>query len=172
MITKRNLPELFVVFILLLFVLLKIPALHLPYFWDELGVYSRAGLYLHDNGLGLLPKDLPPELSRGHPLLFAFIQAIGYNIFGDGVVGGHITALIISLILLWSVYFITSKYFSKYTALLAVMILIIQPLFFAQSVDNNIIDQLRKNNSCGYHFFGADLLYCCQIKKGKNYFSF
>ena len=134
MITKRNLPELFVVFILLLFVLLKIPALHLPYFWDELGVYSRAGLYLHDNGLGLLPKDLPPELSRGHPLLFAFIQAIGYNIFGDGVVGGHITALIISLILLWSVYFITSKYFSKYTALLAVMILIIQPLFFAQSV--------------------------------------
>lgn len=134
MFAKRNLTELFVFFIILVFILLKIPALHLPYFWDELGVYSRAGLYLHDNGIGLLPKDLPPELSRGHPLLFAFIQAIGYSIFGEDVIGGHITALIISVILLWSVYFITAKHYSKYTGLLAVMLLMVQPLFFAQSV--------------------------------------
>jgi len=134
MFAKRNLPELFFFFIILVFILLKIPALQLPYFWDELGVYSRAGLYMFDNGLGLLPKDLPPVLSRGHPLLFTFFQAIGYSIFGDGVDGGHITALFISIILLWSVYFVTAKYFSKYTGLLAVMLLIVQPLFFAQSV--------------------------------------
>ncbi len=134
MFAKRNLPELFVFFVILIFILLKIPALHLPYFWDELGVYSRAGLYMHDNGLGLLPNALPPELSRGHPVLFTFIQAIGYSVFGDGVIGGHITALIISTVLLCSVYFVTAKFYSKYTGLVAVMLLIVQPLFFAQSV--------------------------------------
>lgn len=134
MITKRNLPELFVLILILLFILLKLSALQLPYFWDELGVYARAGLYMHDNGMGLMPKDLPPELSRGHPLLFSFIQAIGYSVFGDTVVGGHATALTISVVLLCSLYFITAKHYSKYTGLLAVMLLITQPLFFAQSV--------------------------------------
>jgi hypothetical protein len=120
--------------ILVLFILAKLPAMQLPYFWDELGVYSRAGLYLHDNGLGLLPKNLPPELSRGHPLLFSFIHGCGYFIFGDGVVGGHITGLIIALFLLLSIYKIAYHHFNQKTALLSVMLVIVQPVFFAQSI--------------------------------------
>jgi len=120
--------------ILVLFILAKLPAMQLPYFWDELGVYSRAGLYLHDNGLGLLPKNLPPELSRGHPLLFSFIHGCGYFIFGDGVVGGHITGLIIALFLLLSIYKIAYYHFDQKTALLSVMLVIVQPVFFAQSI--------------------------------------
>lgn len=122
------------VVILLVFIILKIPALSYPYFWDELGVYARAGLYLHDHGLGLLPANLPPELSRGHPLLYSFITGIGYHIFGDGVVGGHITALILSVILLISIYYIAQFHWDKQVAILAMLLTLFQPLFFAQSV--------------------------------------
>ncbi len=132
--TKSNLPDLFVFIVILLFVIVKLPALQLPYFWDELGVYAQAGLYMHDHNLSLLPNALPPELSRGHPLLFTIIQGVGFRLFGDTVVGGHLTALIISIVLLWSVYKITSTYFKKNTALLSVMLLIVQPMFYAQSV--------------------------------------
>lgn len=125
--------QLSIAVILLLFVIVKLPAISLPYFWDELGVYARAGLYLHDNGLGLLPKNLPPELSRGHPLLFSFIHGIGYFIFGDSNIGGHITALIISVTLLWSVFYISKYHYNAYSGLLAVMLLIVQPVFFAQA---------------------------------------
>ena len=106
----------------------------MPYFWDELGVYARGALYMHDNGIGLFPAALPPELSRGHPLLFYCIPALGFNIFGDSVLAGHLTALVISLFFLWSVFYIVSKQYSRVTALSAVILIMVQPLFFAQSV--------------------------------------
>ena len=118
----------------MVFIIAKMPAMQLPYFWDELGVYARAGLYLHDHGVGLLPAVLPPELSRGHPLLFSFIHGLGYQIFGDSVLGGHITGLLIALALVLSVYYISNVHFNQKTALLAMMLTIAQPVFFAQSI--------------------------------------
>lgn len=131
--SRKVWPGIFLCVILVVFIITKIPALGLPYFWDELGVYSRAGLYLHDNGLGLLPHALPPELSRGHPLIFPFLSGLSFSLFGDTLVTAHVTALMISIFLLISVYYITSKIFSPATALLAVMLMIAQPIFFAQS---------------------------------------
>ncbi len=89
---------------------------------------------MSENGLGMLPKDLPPELSRGHPLLFSFIYGFAYFLFDDSVIAGHIVSLIISITLLISVYIICNEYYSKHTGLLAVMLIIVQPVFFAQSV--------------------------------------
>ncbi len=89
---------------------------------------------MSDNGLGFLPKDLPPELSRGHPLLFSFIYGASYSLFGDNIVVGHIISLIISIVLLISVYFICKIQYSKLTGLLSVMLIIAQTIFFAQSV--------------------------------------
>ncbi len=106
----------------------------MPYFWDELGVYARAALYLNDHGIGLLPSALPPELSRGHPLLFSFIFGLTFQIFGDGVLTGHITALCISLIFLLCIYHISKKYFSSTTAIFTIIFLAVQPVFYAQSV--------------------------------------
>ena len=122
------------VILLIFFVLSKLPALSAPFFWDELGVYGAAGLYMHDHILSILPASLPPELSRGHPLLFTCVQALGFHIFGDSVIGGHITALIITLILLVSIYYIMQHLYSDVAGLVAVMILIVQPIFYAQSI--------------------------------------
>ena len=43
--------------VLLPFWTYKLRDLSLPYFWDELGVYGRAAVYLHDHALGLLPSN-------------------------------------------------------------------------------------------------------------------
>lgn len=120
--------------VLLLFTAVKIPALSVPLFWDEVGVYGAAGLYMHDHAISMLPAALPPELSRGHPLLYTCIQAIWFSLFGDTVLGGHIGNLCISLVLLYSVWFIMHKRVSARAALIAVCLIAIQPIFFAQSV--------------------------------------
>ncbi len=119
---------------LLIFIILKIPALSLPYFWDELGVYSQAALYLHDHTLSLLPSALPPGLSRGHPLLFSFINALSFEIFGASVFTGHCTSLAFSIALLISIYMVASFHFSKTVGLISVIFIMVQPVFFAQSV--------------------------------------
>lgn len=121
--------------ILFIFVLIKLSVLSLPYFWDELGVYSRAALYLHDNGISLMPKALPPELSRGHPLFFSFIYAVSFKLFGDTLLTGHITSLVISLAFILSLYFILKSQFqNKNLALAVAVFVLIQPVFIAQSV--------------------------------------
>lgn len=120
--------------VVILFAVLKLQAVHLPYFWDELGVYSRSSMYLAEHGLGLLPSNLPPELSRGHPLLFSFIYGIAYKIFGMQVETGHTLSLIVSCTLLTTLFYIISKESNKLIALLSVLLLIVQPVFYAQSV--------------------------------------
>ncbi len=119
---------------LVVFIICKLPALTMPYFWDELGVYAQGALYMHDHGPGLLPAALPPELSRGHPLLFYFVHAVAFSIFGDSVLTAHITALFLSVCLLVSLYYFGVHYFDAKTGLIAVLLLMVQPLFFAQSV--------------------------------------
>ncbi|MCI5142755.1 MAG: hypothetical protein D3909_13730, partial [Candidatus Electrothrix sp. ATG1] len=67
------------------FFLFKLIHLRVPYFWDELGVYSRAALYLFDHGISMLPDAMPPELSRGHPLLCAVFFVVPARRAGMGV---------------------------------------------------------------------------------------
>ena len=102
-----------------LFFLFKLSHLHLPYFWDELGVYSRAALYMFDHQISLLPSAIPPELSRGHPLLCTVIFAAGFRILGPHVWAGHLTALLWSCGLLYLLYRFAKDFFDQQTALLA-----------------------------------------------------
>ncbi|MCI5130880.1 MAG: phospholipid carrier-dependent glycosyltransferase [Candidatus Electrothrix sp. EH2] len=115
------------------FFLFKLIHLPIPYFWDELGVYSRAALYLFDHGISLLPDAMPPELSRGHPLLCSVFFALGYKLFGPQVWGGHLTALLLSCALLYLLYRFTRDFFDHKTALLSSVLLAVQPIFIAQS---------------------------------------
>ena len=107
--------------------------LHLPFFWDELGVYSRAAHHQFINGISLLPSSLPPELSRGHPLLFTFMNALAWRVFGEHVFAAHLFCFSISVLLLLAIYVKVSKYFDSLTAIISVIVLSVQPLFLAQS---------------------------------------
>jgi len=107
--------------------------LELPYFWDEAWVYAPAVLEMHKNGLSLLPDAIPPELSRGHPLLFHFLAALWTKIFGTGFFAVHSFPLLVSVALLIAVYCFGKTFFSPLVGLLSVLILAVQPLFLAQS---------------------------------------
>lgn len=132
---QKHLPQFTLTIALAVFLLCKVQVLHLPYFWDELGVYARAALYLHDHGLGLLPVSLPPELSRGHPILFSFLFGLSYTLFGDGILTGHLTALFVAILFVGVVFHVMKRQTGNtYLALAVSVCVLVQPLFVAQSV--------------------------------------
>jgi 4-amino-4-deoxy-L-arabinose transferase-like glycosyltransferase len=111
----------------------KFNDLFLPYFWDELGVYSRGAIYMCNNGLGLMPATLPADISRGHPLLFFFMHGLVLRVFGDYVFVAHSFALLISFALLGVIYIKISKYYNQLTAIAGTVLLAVQPIFLSQS---------------------------------------
>ena len=124
---------LFIYFCIAAFFLLKMSHLAIPYFWDELGVYSMAALYMHDHGLTILPGVIPADLSRGHPLLCAAVFGAMYKVLGPHVWVGHLAALIMSCGLLVLLYEAGKALTRHHVAGLACLMLMVQPVFIAQS---------------------------------------
>lgn len=119
---------------LIAFILLKIPHITLPFFWDETGVYGKIVFHLSDTGLSLHPTAISEWISRGHPLLYSNLIACVTMIFGETVTVAHAANFGLACLLLISMYFCLDKPFGPWVGLSAPAILIIQPLFFAQSV--------------------------------------
>ncbi len=126
-------PVWIVAFLLLALWAYKARDLALPYFWDELGVYGRAAVYMNDHQLSLLPRALPTELSRGHPLLLAFLCGAVFRLFGATPTAGHVFMLMISSGLILSVFWIASAHWKAWVGLVASVALLAQPVFLAQS---------------------------------------
>ena len=120
-------------FILAGVVAYKFNDLFLPYFWDELGVYSQCAYYQYLHGLSLMPASVPPGLSRGHPLLFTFCNAVIFKTFGPHVFCAHLFNLSIALSLLILVYISATKYFGSVSAIISCIFMALQPIFLAQS---------------------------------------
>lgn len=105
-----------------------------PYFWDELGVYGSGVQYMVDYGISIQPKNLPPEISRGHPLLFYALHASIIKLFGNSTSISHTFSLILSCLLLLTTYFLTKEVISKKWAASITLILAVQNIFLAQSI--------------------------------------
>ena len=118
---------------ILLFFLLKLFHLDIPYFWDELGVYSRAALAMYDSEITLLPGVISPDLSRGHPLLCTAFFAAAFRFLGPHVWVGHLAALAVSILLLVILYRSGKRLTDHTTGLIACLLLMSQSVFIAQS---------------------------------------
>lgn len=118
---------------ILLFFLLKVFHLDVPYFWDELGVYSRAALAMYDGEITLLPGVISPDLSRGHPLLCTAFFAAAFRFLGPHVWVGHLAALAVSILLLVILYRSGKRLTDHATGLIACLLLMTQSVFIAQS---------------------------------------
>lgn len=105
----------------------------MPFYWDEAWVYGPAVIDMHEHGPGLLPSSLSVELSRGHPLFFHFAFSVWSLLFGTSVFSLHSFALIISMLLLVALYYSLNQVLRTQNAILAVIILLLQPVFLAQS---------------------------------------
>lgn len=131
---KLRLPDFVCMVILLVFIGLKLPHMSLPYHWDELGVYAPGALYMFDHGPGLLPAALDPEFSHGHPLFFYFLNGWAFRLFGTSTWVGHLVPLLLALLTLFAIYKLVAKMATPWLGLLAMTMLAVQPLFFAQSI--------------------------------------
>lgn len=120
--------------IVLVFVIVKIPFLFLPYYWDEAWPYSVAIHTLVDNGLSFLPNAIPSDVSRGHPLMFHFLAALWMKIFGSGFVSGHSFSLFVSVILIVTIFIFCKTFFSERTGIISCILFCTQSAFLAQSV--------------------------------------
>lgn len=116
-----------------IFVIIKIPFLDLPYFWDEAWVYAPAAIKLFETGPSLLPNALPDWLTRGHPLLFHFLGSVWLKIFGNSFISLHSYVLFLSVSLLTFIHFFMTRYFIAAAGFFTVILLIAQPPFLLQS---------------------------------------
>jgi len=123
----------FLLLVLVVFIVCKIPHLYYPYYWDESWPYAVAIKDMYKHGISLMPSALDPELSRGHPLFFHFIAAGWMNIFGTSHLAMHSFALTISVLFLISIYEAGLRLFNQETAILCLALVATQVIFFVQS---------------------------------------
>jgi 4-amino-4-deoxy-L-arabinose transferase-like glycosyltransferase len=118
---------------LIVFILVKIPLLHYAFYWDESWVYAPAIFSMYGHGASIMPNAIPPELSRGHPLVFHAIYALWMNVAGPTNFSMHLLSLTLSVGLALLVFYVLAKRFDDETALLAVLVLLASHEFFMAS---------------------------------------
>jgi 4-amino-4-deoxy-L-arabinose transferase-like glycosyltransferase len=115
-------------------VIFKWEALGLPFFWDEAWVYMPAIRTMAEQGPSIMPASIDPDLYTGHPLLFYFLASSWIKFFGYSLFKAHLFPLLISILLLVSIYFVVFKWTNSwFSAFLSVLLLAVQPIFLAQS---------------------------------------
>lgn len=118
----------------IIFVLIvKIPHLALPYFWDEAWSYFTAIYKMYESGPGILPGALPLNIAKGHPLFFFFLYSSWMQIFGTSTTVVHILSLLISVGTLVAIYFMVKKHVNQTASLISMALMSVQSLFLAQA---------------------------------------
>jgi hypothetical protein len=115
-------------------ILIKIPHLGLPYFWDETFSYIPAIKEMAKLGPGLLPGTISLFLSKGHPLFFYFVASSWMKfVAGDSIVLMRLFPLLVSLIALLAFHNFAKHHTNLQLANFSVLLLAVQPMFLAQA---------------------------------------
>jgi len=119
------------VFLILLagVVVLHLPLLRLPYFWDEAGYYVPAARDLLLTG-SLIPHSTP---SNAHPPLVMGYLAACWKIFGFSPLVTRLAMLIVSAFALLGVYRLALRVSNASVAAASTLCVALYPVFFAQS---------------------------------------
>ena len=109
--------------------LLHLPLLALPYFWDEAGYYIPAArdIFLH---LQFIPTS---TLSNAHPPLVMAWIALFWKIFGYHIAVARIAAVLIATFTLTGVFRLARELSNSTVALTSVICTALFPVFFAQT---------------------------------------
>lgn len=118
---------------LLFVVIVKVPHLSIPYFWDEAWSYFPAVFKMYETGPGMLPGALSLWDAKGHPLFFFFLSSSWMRLVGTSVFWVHVLPLLISLGTLVASYVLVKKHVNKWAANIVVSLLSVQSLFLAQA---------------------------------------
>src|SRR4051794_21660113 len=110
-------------------VLMHLPLLHLPYFWDEAGYYVPAAYDIYKDA-AFVPHS---TLSNAHPPLVMAYLALAWKIFGYSPGITHCSMLLVSAFGLLGVFRLTELVSNKKIAVATVMCTALYPVWFAQS---------------------------------------
>ena len=126
--------NLFFILPVLILLIIQIPNLGLPYFFDEAWSYFPSIKKMAELGPSLLPGVLPIDDCKGHPQLFFFISAEWMRIFPDNITMMRILPLLFSIGVLGIVYVGLIKLANWETAIIASLLISVQSMFLAQSI--------------------------------------
>jgi hypothetical protein len=109
-------------------IVLHLPLLRLPYFWDEAGYYIPAArdLFLHGD---LIPRD---TLSNAHPPLVMAWLALFWKMFGFSPLVTRTAMLLVAALALAGIYQLGRQVANREVALGATICTALFPVFFAQ----------------------------------------
>lgn len=127
-------PWIFLILSFVITIVVKIPHLGLPYFFDETFSYYPAILEMSKVGPGMMPGTIPLILAKGHPLFFYFLASIWVKfIAGDSIVLTRLFPLFVALIALYVFHRFARRHANILLANIGVVLLSVQPLFLAQA---------------------------------------
>ena len=112
-------------------VLVKVPTLGTPAFWDEMAYLAQAG-WLADAGLWKVVPGLRPDAQFfGHPPGLHFLAATLFNVFGRSIEVAHVLIACFSAIGVAATYVLVRAAHDVKTALLAALLLLLSPTWFS-----------------------------------------
>jgi 4-amino-4-deoxy-L-arabinose transferase-like glycosyltransferase len=110
-------------------ILLHLPLLHLPYFWDEAGYYIPAALDFYRHGL-LIPHSTLPS---GHTPLVPVYLGVVWRVFGFSELVTRTAMLFVAAATVVTTYLLGREVGGRETGIWGASLLAVSPLFFAQS---------------------------------------
>jgi 4-amino-4-deoxy-L-arabinose transferase-like glycosyltransferase len=110
-------------------ILLHLPLLRLPYFWDEAGYYVPAALDFYRSWL-LIPKTTLPE---GHSPLVMVYLGLAWRLFGYSAWTARAAMTLVATATVASLYVLARRIANQEIAAWSALLLALSPLFFAQS---------------------------------------
>lgn len=119
--------------VLAVFIVLKLPHLSYPFWWDESWPYASGVNQMYIHGPSLMPGAISGEVARGHPLMFHFLAACWMKVFGTSNIVMHTFPLFISVVFLAFIYEAGLRLFDKQVATTALILVAFQRIFFMES---------------------------------------
>lgn len=127
-------PWLFLITAILLTLIIKIPHLKLPFFFDETYSYYPAILEMAKTGPTLLPGSIPLLMGKGHPLFFFYLGSLWVKyIAGDSIALTHAFPLFIAIVSLFVFHRFIKRHLNNILANILVLLFALQTLFLAQA---------------------------------------
>jgi hypothetical protein len=114
-------------------VLCKLRDLSLAFYWDESWVYAPSVKLMYAHGVSLMPRAVPVEYARGHPLLFQAMCAGWMHLFGTSNVAMHSFALFVAVMMAVVLYEVMLSLFGMRAAMMSVVLLLLNHMYFVDS---------------------------------------
>jgi hypothetical protein len=113
------------------FILFTLVTLKLPFFWDKDIFFSRLAHWLPAHHYSPV---LPDSMDPGYPPALAWLLACTWSIFGTSLPAMHLLMLPFTLGIIWQTHRLLHQYIPEKTIPLAMMIMLADPTFLAQTV--------------------------------------